>query len=75
MHIREVNGGGICLAGAHEMEVGSKDEMATLLDRVISTFPQGSSGVSHKEYALHMVSSIALALYQPRQEDSTQLAI
>ncbi len=33
VHIREV-GGSICLAGAHETEVGSRDEMATLLDQV-----------------------------------------
>ena len=34
VHIREVNGGGVCLAGAHEKEVGSQHEMATLLDQV-----------------------------------------
>ena len=33
VHIREV-GGSICLAGAHETEVGSRNEMATLLDQV-----------------------------------------
>ena len=34
VHIREVSGGGVCLAGAHEMEVGSQHKMATLLDQV-----------------------------------------
>ncbi len=37
VHIREVNGGGVCLAGAHEKEVGSQHEMATLLDQVHSS--------------------------------------
>jgi hypothetical protein len=34
VHIREVVGGGVCLAGAHEKDVTSKEQMAAILDQV-----------------------------------------
>ena len=39
VHIREVVGGGVCLAGAHEKDVTSRDEMAAVLDLVLSSCP------------------------------------
>lgn len=34
VHIREVAGGGVCLAGAQEQEVGSQADMAAILEQV-----------------------------------------
>ena len=47
VHIREV-GGSICLAGAHETEVGSRDEMATLLDQVHHSVKPALTALEHK---------------------------
>lgn len=33
VHIREVAGGGVCLAGAREQEVGSAADMAAILEQ------------------------------------------
>ena len=48
VHIREV-GGSICLAGAHETEVGSRDEMATLLDQVQHPIKPAPNRLSMKQ--------------------------
>ena len=40
VHIREVAGGGVCLAGAQEQEVGSQADMAAILEQV---HPSGRS--------------------------------
>lgn len=34
VHIREVAGGGVCLAGAREQEVNSQADMAAVLEQV-----------------------------------------
>ena len=66
VHIREV-GGSICLAGAHETEVGSRDEMATLLDQVQHPCQAGSHVLSQHEIGAsppRLASSVPGRMYQ-----------
>ena len=60
VHIREV-GGSICLAGAHETEVGSRDEMATLLDQVQHPIKPAPISSEHEEISLGPQNSRLLA--------------
>ncbi len=45
VHIREVVGGGVCLAGAHEKDVASKEQMAAVLEQVDTSWQQSISGM------------------------------
>lgn len=53
VHIREVAGGGVCLAGAREQEVGSHADMAAVLEQVGHSEWLQASGSNHRSGVDH----------------------
>lgn len=60
VHIREEGGGGICLAGATEREVSSKDQMADLLSQGTLQRATGSTNMNKHSSRSHAIFTITL---------------
>ncbi|KAK9866728.1 hypothetical protein WJX84_012203 [Apatococcus fuscideae] len=60
VHIREVAGGGVCLAGATEKEVGSQAEMADVLAQGSLLRATGSTGMNKHSSRSHAIFTITL---------------
>ena len=65
MHIREVPGGGICLAGATEKEVGSKAQMAELLSR--GTLQRATASTNMNKHSSRSHAIFTITVEQRRQ--------
>ena len=60
IHVREVPGGGVCLAGATEREVLSKDETAALLEQGSLIRATASTGMNTRSSRSHAIFTITL---------------
>lgn len=60
IHIREVVGGGVCLAGATEKEVQTRDEMAQVLEQGSLLRATGSTGMNRRSSRSHAIFTITL---------------
>lgn len=60
VHIREVPGGGVCLAGATEREVGSQAEMAQVLSDGTMLRQTASTGMNKHSSRSHAIFTITL---------------
>ena len=60
VHIREVPGGGVCLAGATEREVGSQEEMAQVLADGTMLRQTASTGMNKHSSRSHAIFTITL---------------
>jgi Kinesin motor domain len=60
IHIREVVGGGVCLAGATEKEVQTREEMAQVLEQGSLLRATGSTGMNRRSSRSHAIFTITL---------------
>lgn len=60
IHIREVVGGGVCLAGVTEKEVQTRDEMAQVLEQGSLLRATGSTGMNRRSSRSHAIFTITL---------------
>jgi len=60
VHIREVPGGGIVLAGAHEVEVSNQAEMIAVLERGTCLRATGATGMNQRSSRSHAIFTITL---------------
>lgn len=60
IHIREVVGGGVCLAGATEKEVRTREEMAQVLEQGSLLRATGSTGMNRRSSRSHAIFTITL---------------
>ena len=60
VHIREVLGGGVCLAGATEKEVPSKAEMAALLEQGTLLRATATTGMNKRSSRSHAIFTITV---------------
>ena len=65
VHIREVPGGGICLAGATEKEVGSKTQMAELLSQ--GTLQRATASTNMNKHSSRSHAIFTITVEQRRQ--------
>lgn len=65
VHIREVPGGGICLAGATEKEVGSKSQMAELLSQ--GTLQRATASTNMNKHSSRSHAIFTITVEQRRQ--------
>lgn len=65
VHIREVPGGGICLAGATEKEVGSKAQMAEMLSR--GTLQRATASTNMNKHSSRSHAIFTITVEQRRQ--------
>ena len=70
VHIREVLGGGVCLAGATEKEVPSKDEMAAILEQGTLLRATATTGMNKRSSRSHAIFTITVE--QRRQLPAAQ---
>ncbi|DBA94598.1 TPA: hypothetical protein ACH3X1_002180 [Trebouxia sp. C0004] len=70
VHIREVLGGGVCLAGATEKEVPSKAEMAALLEQGTLLRATATTGMNKRSSRSHAIFTITVE--QRRQLPAAQ---
>lgn len=70
VHIREVLGGGVCLAGATEKEVPSKDEMAAILEQGTLLRATATTGMNKRSSRSHAIFTITVE--QRRQLPAVQ---
>lgn len=69
VHIREVLGGGVCLAGATEKEVPSKAEMAAILEQGTLLRATATTGMNKRSSRSHAIFTITVE--QRRQLPAT----
>ncbi len=69
VHIREVPGGGIMLAGAHEVEVTNQAEMIAVLERGTCLRATGATGMNQRSSRSHAIFTITL---EQRSVSSTE---
>ena len=60
VHIRELPGGGIMLAGAHEVEVSNQQEMIALLERGTCLRATGATGMNQRSSRSHAIFTITV---------------
>ena len=70
VHIREVLGGGVCLAGATEKEVPSKEEMAAILEQGTLLRATATTGMNKRSSRSHAIFTITVE--QRRQLPAVQ---
>ncbi|DBB08621.1 TPA: hypothetical protein ACH3X3_008748 [Trebouxia sp. C0006] len=70
VHIREVLGGGVCLAGATEKEVPSKAEMAAILEQGTLLRATATTGMNKRSSRSHAIFTITVE--QRRQLPAAQ---
>ena len=71
VHIREVPGGGVCLAGATEKEVESQGEMADILAQGSMLRATAATGMNKHSSRSHAIFTITL---EQRREVRTALS-
>ncbi|BDA42916.1 Kinesin-like protein KIN-4C [Coccomyxa sp. Obi] len=72
VHIREVVGGGVCLAGAHEKDVTSKEEMAAVLEQGSRCRATASTGMNQRSSRSHAIFTITVEQRRaPQQHEQT----
>lgn len=72
MHIREVVGGGVCLAGAIEKEVTTKQEMANILEQGSLLRATAATGMNKRSSRSHAIFTITVE--QRRQIQSRRVS-
>lgn len=60
VHIREVPGGGIVLAGAHEVEVANQEDMVAVLERGTCLRATGATGMNQRSSRSHAIFTITV---------------
>lgn len=60
VHIREVPGGGIVLAGAHEVEVTNQEDMIAVLERGTCLRATGATGMNQRSSRSHAIFTITV---------------
>jgi hypothetical protein len=60
VHIREVPGGGIVLAGAHEVEVTNQEDMVAVLERGTCLRATGATGMNQRSSRSHAIFTITV---------------
>lgn len=60
VHVREVPGGGIVLAGAHEVEVTNEQDMAAVLERGTFLRATGATGMNQRSSRSHAIFTISV---------------
>ena len=72
VQIREVMGGGVCLAGASEREVNSKSDMAATLEQGSLLRATASTGMNKRSSRSHAIFTITVE--QRRQVPNSSTA-
>ena len=67
VHIREVPGGGIMLAGANEVEVTNQEEMIAVLERGTCLRATGATGMNQRSSRSHAIFTISVEQRSPVQ--------